>query len=311
MTRGQIIRYFFLLLLALGYLFLPGEEAHPATGIFANAEIFAKAQLLRSLFLYVVVGSIAGLIIAREVAEHFHQGLERAADRFALEIKAGVQKSLGDGLKDMGAIVADQVGRSLPGAFRPTFEEKTLPQAIAAIPQRSITKLVDSGKRSDWDEAFELLKKTNIADPADCLPLAYRYWQAGLLDMAIEVAEFSLAKAAPERQIKLKNSLAYYLAQRQLPKDAERARQLAMEAAHEFAEPRAKALNTQGYVEISFAENEEQLKVGIALCNQALARGGKLDVYNSAMARAAIRTTEIAALQAKVSPSGAGEASGA
>src|ERR1019366_1439000 len=118
-------------------------------------------------------------------------------------------------------------------------------------------------------------------------------WKNGFVDKAIEVCEAGMLKTpAEERRFKFKNSLAYYLAERANPDDAGRCRGLAHEACNEVP-PRPRAVNTKGFVEITFAENEEDLKRGVELCAQALGLGNPVPAFLRAMERAESRRVEL------------------
>jgi hypothetical protein len=46
-------------------------------------------------------------------------------------------------------------------------------------------------------------------------------------------------------------------------------------------------------VEITFAETEEQLKLGIALCAESLQNGNSMEAYLKAMGRVAVRQKQL------------------
>jgi hypothetical protein len=194
----------------------------------------------------------------------------------------------------MSTAVAAEISKALPGAFHNPVAEKTVAQGIRQIRQPTIANLVESDNPEQWNAALQLLERVPDGDPVDYLPLAFRYWKAANVEQAIRVCDIGMHKTpTEERRIKYKNSLAFYLAERADIKDAERARNLAMEACQEHNPARPRALNTRGFVEITFAETEEQLKLGIALCAESLQNGNSMEAYLKAMGRVAVRQKQL------------------
>jgi hypothetical protein len=203
MRRARAIRYAFLVFVLVEYLFLPAEQAvQPKAGMLSNPEVFSKAKLLQPLALYVLIGSLIGLIVGPELIKVFRDQAEDATQQFVSAVRDGIKDSVGEGLSLMSAAVAAEISKALPGAFHTPVAEKTVAQGIRQIRQPAIANLVESNITENWNEALHLLERVPVADPVDYLPLAFRYWKAANVEQAIRVCEIGMHKTpAEERRI--------------------------------------------------------------------------------------------------------------
>lgn len=113
--------------------------------------------------------------------------------------------------------------------------------------------------------------------------IAIRYWSRGEYNDAIGCAEKAIQHSSgnplvePSTSLSLKNSLAYYYAERQKPEDKSSAKGLADEVLENGQVSGARigsAMATKGFVEIQFAETPEQVVAGLGLCIHALGTDG-------------------------------------
>ena len=153
-----------------------------------------------------------------------------------------------------------------------------------------ISALVVSPALDDWSKAEKLIKK--YGKPEHFRKLAFNYWTHGDLQKAISLSEKALKNLQDSSDEELvgsiKNSLAYYYADADRSENASYAYQLAeSEVERRGAIPEdlrplndyEDALDTLGYVKISFGETISEVRKGIDLCTQSLVMGGNKGLF--------------------------------
>ena len=143
-----------------------------------------------------------------------------------------------------------------------------------------ISVLIMSSEKKDHDQAATRLASEPRSEPKFYLRLAYRFWEDGNLNRAIDLGEkgLHLLSADKTRQgpedlrlaAKMKNSLAYYYAE--AGDDAKR--DLAYRYIYEAIETLPDAsefVDTLGCVRIAFGASKDQINSGITACFRAAA----------------------------------------
>jgi hypothetical protein len=175
-----------------------------------------------------------------------------------------------------------EVAKGVPPLTAALAREGKASEAIAKIEtgssdpiakaQQEIAVLLLSTKESDWELAAQRLEQGRVQRPDIFLRLSFKFWDAGKLDRAIQVAEKGLAIAGKIANgeavgLDLKSNLAYFYA------DANRTDKKA-EAIQYITEARkqrplnAELLETEGCVKIAFGTEEEAIE-GIRECMEA------------------------------------------
>lgn len=168
-----------------------------------------------------------------------------------------------------------------------------------------LTALSESPRHEDWQRAKALLAKAGAL--SNYLRLAYNFWLNKEVAAAVAIVEEGYerfqegAEKASEHDLdRLKNSLAYYYAEAKQVDRADLAKRLSGEVvAHRKPEPNkdlASALATQGYVNITFGQTQEEIADGIRDCEDARRLGAREDLYFRHLARAQERLSALGSL---------------
>lgn len=161
-----------------------------------------------------------------------------------------------------------------------------------------ISAFVVSPAIEDWEKAEDYIYV--YGEPAHFRKLAFNYWVRGDINKSISLSEIGLKKAKGINNEELigsiKNSLAYYYA------DAGRKDKASI--AYDFAKTEVDrryetskdeqeqeqeqkqelisyedALDTLGFVKITFGQTREEILDGISLCTESLKLGGNKDLF--------------------------------
>jgi hypothetical protein len=146
--------------------------------------------------------------------------------------------------------------------------------------EQIIAVLIMSPKTEDHEQAATRLETQLRSEPKFYLRLAYRFWEDGKLNRAIDLAEKGLHVLDSDRTnkgeqglrlaAKMKNSLAYYYAE--AGNDAKR--DVAYRYVYESIEALPDAsefVDTLGCVKIAFGATKDQINSGIGACFRSAA----------------------------------------
>lgn len=222
------------------------------------------------------------------------EAMEHQMERASHALSAAVRAKMSDSTKHE-IIEGFQDPEARDAAVQGNYETtKSLLEQNAkkdpAMHEQWIFSLILSDKRDDWERAWAELQ--SVTFPRPYMTLAFRYWSIGELDRAIHITSTGISKVAGVKDgkelestvAKLKNSLAYYLADKADPKDEGDARRLAEESNQIL--PGSHTVSTLGYVQITYGKTEEEVKEGITLCENARQNGSDEDLYFRHLARA-------------------------
>jgi hypothetical protein len=273
----------------------------------ASHHLIIDSQILMvaGFLLHIIFGSVEHHVkpmvegsfkTSQHVLEHGFKGMEAVFAR---------------GFKEIEDVLAVRVG-AIPSALKEAFERalgdiaKTfitpgvkelvkggkIDEAVAKIGREEkkddikrkeeIAALLHSEDHQKWDTAASILDEFPDSREAKFyLTLAYRYWNAGQLNRAIEVAEKGLEFASKVEESllpKFQNSLAYYYADANRTDRETNARKYAAESLDSRKED-CHSLDTQGYVLISFGTTKEEIEKGVDLCHDAMRKGAPFEFY--------------------------------
>ncbi len=159
-----------------------------------------------------------------------------------------------------------------------------------------LTLLIFSDNETDWVTAWNEVRETGIKEPRLFISLAYKFWFAGNVEFAIRVAEEGLERIEPDNEkyiLRFKNNLAYFYADLRKPEDEEKARDYIQEARKGCSD--ANAIDTEGYVLISYGKSEKEILEGVKLCEEARQKGIEFKLYHRHVTRAYERLKELGA----------------
>jgi tetratricopeptide (TPR) repeat protein len=154
----------------------------------------------------------------------------------------------------------------------------------------------DSANDERWDG---LLKRFGM--PIHYAILGYSAWARGDFDRAIDLTERALHASSSGKQIPsflnlpvrdLKNNLAYYYADKVDAEKREQAFQYARESVDDGAEDYA-ALDSLGFVTITFALTAEEVLEGLTMCEDARRQGAEIVLYFKHVLLAEARLAEL------------------
>lgn len=283
---------------------------------------------LPHLLLFAIAVIIAGIslwILEAVIREQFSPLISKGFSEMASSIRSAMtegldtlKEGLSKGFSGLTTAVAIEV-RQFPQSWKVLSDANVLAQLEATVKTPEVKELVAAGRigdavaklddlllkeheeeiavlllsedRKGWERAAELLKDPKAQNPKYFLTLAYRFWSVGQTDKAIEIAEKGLplaVNADPPSVLRFKNSLAYYYAETDRPQYEELARQYAREA-REARPDDVAAIDTEGYVKISFAKTRREVEEGVALSEEARRRGAPFEAYAKDVAKASRR----------------------
>jgi hypothetical protein len=146
--------------------------------------------------------------------------------------------------------------------------------------EQVISVLIMSSKREDHEQAATRLANQARPEPRFYLRLAFRFWEAGNLNRAIELVERGLQILTSQKgnagtegtklAAKMKNSLAYYYAEA----GNQAKRDVAFRYVYEAMETLPDAsefIDTLGCVKIAFGATRDQIDAGINACFRSAA----------------------------------------
>ncbi len=221
---------------------------------------------------------LAGVYVLREVMEkqlkEAGKTLGETLGKVATNVDGGLTTLNGNVVAGLRELKFDiHLGRS----WSPAEADQALRQKIAeTVPSRDsaqaqaekeIGEALLSTDPERWKKAEELLPRLNSQEYY--LRLAYKFWSVNRLDEAIQLAEKGLAAApnAPGISAQLKNTLAYFYAEKGAVDKKAQAFQYIREAREEFP-TNVDFLETDGCVKIAFGTKEEA-REGLKMCSRA------------------------------------------
>jgi tetratricopeptide (TPR) repeat protein len=216
------------------------------------------------------------LIFEKVILEHIRPLLSDYGRKTVEE----VGKSIRDGMTSVSDKVSEAIKQSsplrsseqadtelsnnVPDNIRRLVREGKTKEALALASKNgdTLTVLVLSQEEKDWKKAYELLRKDRTHDPKYYSLLAYKFWNANELTIAIELAEIGLNIALECNDSsfvigRLKNSIAYYYAQSGDLKYRKQAFKYVEEAKDLIPQEKMSVLDTEGFVKIAFGDKQE------------------------------------------------------
>jgi len=167
--------------------------------------------------------------------------------------------------------------------------------------------LVHSPNEQHWRLATPMLQRFGRFE--HYILLAYKYWTIRKLSNAIALADDALKVASDVGDAlsiaRAKNNVAYYVADAEVVEREAEARRYCDEALTSVREMQklktvgvnqtveAKLLATCGYVHVTFAKSEEDLRRGLKECEEAQERGADLELFMRHMDRARARLVSL------------------
>lgn len=244
-------------------------------------------------FLHHLTFASQGLVVGGFLLWIFEDSL---AEQFGPIVRDGF-KSIGDSLagKMVGqGSIGEELGRSLrefAGQFSPgtkqLVDEGRIQEAVARIEkvkdslakrEEEIAVLLHSEEPRDWERVLSITNEFNLTSRY-FLTVAYRFWTAGNVGRAIEVAEEGFHNEDRKGQAadltlihRFQNSLAYYYADAQRRDKADLALQYSA-IAHKERPEDPTPLDTRGYVLITFGQSEDVIRKGVQMCYEAFQKG--------------------------------------
>jgi len=190
------------------------------------------------------------------------------------------------------------------GDFEAAIELLTqLAKKDAIYEQELLAVLIASPREDHWKTATPLLAKHGTFE--NYTLVAYRYWSANQVANAIAYADEAIRIATKNKDegqtVRAKNNLAYYLAAGSVEDRAGEARRLIDEALDLQKLPTTpnqpdadgKLISTLGYVMVTFARDEKELRVGVKKCEEGLEHGANFELFLRHMDRARARLSEL------------------
>jgi hypothetical protein len=162
-------------------------------------------------------------------------------------------------------------------------------------PEDQIKVYLQSQLPSDWDKAVKLARNLTVPPPRYFVTAAYLYFESGKTMKAIEIGEEGLKYAEKAGNLlyvrRLQNSLSYYYADTMEAKYEQKARDYITSARINTDTP--DALDTEGWVKISYAKTKEEVFAGLKLCSEAVEKGTPVLYYERTLKRASERLRSI------------------
>jgi hypothetical protein len=232
-----------------------------------------------------------GLLVAVNVMREVVESQLNAAGSGLGKIKSAIEDTLGkmstsvdDGLGQLSVKVEAGLRElkfdvHLERSWSPQEADQALRQKVSAPiavsgtdeakaqAEREVAEALLSGDPTRWKKVEELLPQLNNAEYY--LRLAYKFWSVDRVDEGLKLAEAGLAISnnAPGISAQLKNTLAYFYAEKGRVDKKAQAIQYIREAREEFP-TNVDFLETDGCVKIAFGTKEEA-REGLKLCSRA------------------------------------------
>jgi hypothetical protein len=278
---------FLLVLIALGDI----KEDYPLRSFISGA-----VEHLLIVVTSVIVGGILLWIIEEAIEKHITPAIRAGLKTMAASVATEVQhlpeawQTVQDARAGLAASIAT------PGVRELVSEGKIGEAAAKTVgPEDQIKVYLQSQSSSDWDKAVKLARSLSVPPPRYFVTAAYLFFESGKTMKAIEIGEEGLRYAEKAGNLlyvrRLQNSLSYYYADTMEAKYEQKARDYIISARINTDTP--EALDTEGWVKISYAKTKEEIFAGLKLCLEAAEKGCPVWAYEKTVERATERLKSI------------------
>ena len=278
---------FLLVLIALGDI----KEDYPLRTFISGA-----VEHLLIVVTSVIVGGVLLWIIEEAIEKHITPAILNGLRTMAKEVATEVH-AFPEAWQTLQATRAGLVASIATPGVRELVSEGRIGEAAEKTvgPEDQIKVYLQSQSSADWDKAVELARRLEIPQPKYFVTAAYLYFESGKTTNAIELGEEGLKFAENSGNLlyvrRLQNSLAYFYADTMNKKFEQIARQYIISARINTDAP--EALDTEGWVKISYAKTKEEIFAGLKLCSEAAEKGSPFSYYERAIERATERLRSI------------------